>query len=116
MVTLSIVRPWHSELASQPRDNVIREHWGQNGLPTPILTSNSNNAASKDKPGRNDGEHLRRGNGPLRRRTRLSRMPVRDATVAFSAEAMRAAHEINGPAFAHAILTTDAVIAVLVKT
>jgi hypothetical protein len=29
---------------------------------------------------------------------------------------MRAAHEINGPTFAHAILTTDAVIAALVKS
>jgi nicotinamidase-related amidase len=40
---------------------------------------------------------------------------VRDATAAFSPEAMHAAHEINGPTFAHAILTTDAVIAALVK-
>jgi nicotinamidase-related amidase len=40
---------------------------------------------------------------------------VRDATAAFSSEAMHAAHEINGPTFAHAILTTDAVIAALVN-
>ena len=36
---------------------------------------------------------------------------VRDATAAFSLEAMRAAHEINGPTFAHAILTSDALLA-----
>jgi nicotinamidase-related amidase len=41
---------------------------------------------------------------------------VQDATAAFSSEAMDAAHEINGPTFAHAILTTDEVIAALVKT
>ena len=40
---------------------------------------------------------------------------VRDATAAFSPEAMHAAHEINGPTFAHAILTTDAVIAALIE-
>jgi nicotinamidase-related amidase len=40
---------------------------------------------------------------------------VRDATAAFSFEAMHAAHEINAPTFAHAILTTEAVIAALVK-
>jgi nicotinamidase-related amidase len=40
---------------------------------------------------------------------------VRDATAAFSSEAMHAAHEINGPTFAHAILTTDALIAALLK-
>jgi nicotinamidase-related amidase len=38
---------------------------------------------------------------------------VRDATAAFSSEAMRAAHEINGPTFAHAILMTDELIAAL---
>jgi nicotinamidase-related amidase len=32
---------------------------------------------------------------------------VRDATAAFSAAGMHAAHEVNGPMFAHAILTTD---------
>jgi nicotinamidase-related amidase len=36
---------------------------------------------------------------------------VRDATAAFSHEAMHAAHEINGPTFAHAILTTAELIA-----
>jgi nicotinamidase-related amidase len=36
---------------------------------------------------------------------------VKDATAAFSQEAMHAALEINGPAFAHAILTTSAVVA-----
>jgi nicotinamidase-related amidase len=40
---------------------------------------------------------------------------VRDATAAFSSDPMHAAHEINGPTFAHAILTTDAVIAALSK-
>ena len=40
---------------------------------------------------------------------------VRDATAAFSSEAMHAAHEINGPTFAHAILNTEPVIAALVK-
>lgn len=40
---------------------------------------------------------------------------VRDATAAMSAEAMHAAHEINGPAYAHAILTTAEVVAKLAK-
>ena len=39
---------------------------------------------------------------------------VRDATAAFSAEAMHAAHAINGPTYAHAITTTDELIAELV--
>lgn len=40
---------------------------------------------------------------------------VRDATAAFSHEMMQPAHELNGPAFAHATLTTADVIAALPK-
>lgn len=35
---------------------------------------------------------------------------VKDATAAFSKEAMHAAHHVNGPTFAHAILTSDEVV------
>jgi len=38
---------------------------------------------------------------------------VRDATAAFSREMMHAAHELNGPTYAHAILNTSQVIATL---
>jgi nicotinamidase-related amidase len=31
---------------------------------------------------------------------------IKDATAAFSREFMHAAHELNGPTFAHAIMTT----------
>lgn len=39
---------------------------------------------------------------------------VRDATAALSPEALHAAHEINGPTYAHAILTTAEVVGKLV--
>jgi len=32
---------------------------------------------------------------------------IKDATAAFDREGMHAAHEVNGPRFAHAILTTE---------
>jgi nicotinamidase-related amidase len=38
---------------------------------------------------------------------------VKDATAAFSAAGMHAAHEVNGPTYAHAILTTDELLASL---
>jgi nicotinamidase-related amidase len=41
---------------------------------------------------------------------------ISDATAAASREAMRAALEINGPTFAHAILTTKELIGALAKT
>jgi nicotinamidase-related amidase len=40
---------------------------------------------------------------------------VRDATAAFSHEMMHAAHELNGPTYAHSILTTAEVTAALPK-
>jgi nicotinamidase-related amidase len=38
---------------------------------------------------------------------------VKDATAAFSHQAMHVANEVNGPLFAHAILTTDDLLALL---
>ena len=41
---------------------------------------------------------------------------VKDATAAFSKDRMYAAHELNGPTFAHAILTTEELLALLPAT
>jgi len=38
---------------------------------------------------------------------------VKDATAAFDQEGMHAAHEVNGPRFAHALLTTEELLALL---
>ncbi|MFD0493366.1 MULTISPECIES: isochorismatase family cysteine hydrolase [Streptomyces violaceusniger group] len=38
---------------------------------------------------------------------------VRDATAAFKPEMMHSAHELNGPTFAHAILTTKELLTAL---
>jgi nicotinamidase-related amidase len=40
---------------------------------------------------------------------------VKDATAAFSKDGMHAAHIVNGPAYAHAITTTSAVMEALPK-
>jgi nicotinamidase-related amidase len=107
---------WHPELMPQPGDVVIQEHWGQNGFANTdldlqlkqrfigkiILTGMTANTCV---------EATARGGAELGYQVTL----VRDATAAFSTEAMHAAHDINGPTFAHAIVTTDAVINALVK-
>jgi len=41
---------------------------------------------------------------------------IKDATAAFEQEGMHAAHEVNGPRFAHAILTTEELLALLPAT
>jgi nicotinamidase-related amidase len=38
---------------------------------------------------------------------------VKDATGTYSKEAMNAAHEINGPTFAHPIVTTEELLALM---
>jgi nicotinamidase-related amidase len=38
---------------------------------------------------------------------------VKDATAAFDREGMHAAHEVNGPRFAHAIVTTEQLLSQL---
>jgi nicotinamidase-related amidase len=103
---------WHSELVPQPGDVVIQQHWGQNGFANTDLDFQlKQRGIEKIMVANICVEATARCSAELGYHVTL----VRDATAAFSPEAMHAAHEINGPTFAHAILTTDAVIAALVK-
>jgi nicotinamidase-related amidase len=107
---------WHPELAPQPGDVVIQEHWGQNGfaktdLDLQLKQRGIEKIVVVGMMANTCVEATARGGAELGYHVTL----VRDATAAFSPEAMHAAHEINGPTFAHAILTTDAVSATLVK-
>jgi nicotinamidase-related amidase len=107
---------WHSELAPQPGDVVIEEHWGQNGFANTDLDFQLKQRSIEKiivvgMLANTCVEATARGGAELGYHVTL----VRDATAAFSSEAMHAAHEINGPTFAHAVLTTEAVIAALVE-
>ena len=107
---------WHPELAPQPGDVVTQEHWGQNGfantdLDFQLKQRNIEKILVVGMVANTCVEATARCAAELGYHVTL----VRDATAAFSSEAMHAAHEINGPTFAHAIMTTDAVIAALVK-
>jgi nicotinamidase-related amidase len=107
---------WHPELVPQAGDVVVEQHWGQNGFANTDLDFQLKQRGI-DKiivvgmVANTCIEATARCGAELGYHVTL----VRDATAAFSSEAMHAAHEINGPTFAHAILTTDAVIAALVK-
>ena len=107
---------WHPELVPQPGDVVIQQHWGQNGFANTDLDLQLKQRGIEKiivagMLANTSVEATARCGAELGYHVTL----VRDATAAFSPEAMRAAHEINGPTFAHAILTTDEVIAALVK-
>lgn len=98
---------WHPEFAPQPDDIVVKEHWGGSGFAntdldfllkqrriTHVILIGLIANTCIETTGRFAAE--------LGYHVTL----VRDATAAFSADAMHAAHEINGPTFAHAIVTT----------
>lgn len=98
---------FHDDFQPQPGDTVVQEHWGssgfantdldmqlkQHGIERLILVGMIANTCieATGRYGMELGYHV---------------TLVRDATAAFSPEAMHAAHEINGPTFAHAIITT----------
>jgi nicotinamidase-related amidase len=107
---------FHDDFRPHPNDVVVHEHWGssgfastdldlqlkQHGIRYIILIGMIANACieSTGRFGMELGYHV---------------TLVRDATAAFSNEAMHAAHATNGPTFAHAILTTDELLASLAK-
>ncbi|MFE4709244.1 isochorismatase family cysteine hydrolase [Paenibacillus sp. NPDC056722] len=103
---------FHPDFQPQKGDVIIKEHWGSSGFANTdldhqlkmhgvqkiivvgLLANTCIEATARF--GMELGYHV---------------TLVKDATAAFSKEAMRVAHEINGPTFAHAILTTKELLA-----
>jgi nicotinamidase-related amidase len=102
---------FHDDFQVQPGDVVVKEHWGSSGFANTDLDQQLKQHGierivvigllantcieATGRFGMELGYHV---------------TLVTDATAASSREAMHAAHEINGPTFAHAILATDEVI------
>jgi nicotinamidase-related amidase len=105
---------WHPDFAPQPGDLVATEHWNssgfantnldtllkQKGITHIVLIGLIANTCieSTGKYAAELGYHV---------------TLVRDATAAASAEAMHCAHDINGPTYAHAVITTANLVAAL---
>lgn len=108
---------FHDDFQPQAGDVVIKEHWAQSGFANTdldhqlkehgiekiILIGMLANTCieSTGRFGMELGYHV---------------TLVKDATAAFSHEAMHAAHQVNGPTFAHAIFTTSELIAALTQS
>ena len=105
---------WHPDFVPRAGDVIAKEHWGSSGFANTDL----------------DYRLKQRGisyviiagllantciETTARYATELGYHVtlVRDATAAFKLEMMYSAHELNGPTFAHAIVTTDELIAYL---
>jgi nicotinamidase-related amidase len=102
---------FHPDFAPKPGDIIASEHWGQSGFANTDLDM---------KLKQHGITHViivgLLANTCIESTSRFAMelgyhvTLVRDATAAFGHEQMHAAHEINGPTFAHAIRTTDEVI------
>jgi nicotinamidase-related amidase len=102
---------FHADFAPKPGDIIASEHWGQSGFANTDLDMKLKQHGithvivagliantcieTTAKYAMELGYHV---------------TLVKDATAAFSDAHMHAAHELNGPTFAHAIRTTDEVI------
>ena len=105
---------WHPDFAPQDGDIVVKEHWGQSGFANTDLDQQLKQHGishvivvgllantcieSTGRYAMELGYHV---------------TLVRDATAAFTKEMMHAAHELNGPTYAHAILKAGELIAAL---
>lgn len=103
---------FHPEFGPQPGDVIVHEHWAQSGFANTDLDAQLKQhgvrkiilvgmvantcVESTGRYGMELGYHV---------------TLVRDATAAFDAAGMQAAHETNGPSFAHAIVTADELLA-----
>jgi nicotinamidase-related amidase len=105
---------WHPDFVPQEGDIIIHEHWGQSGfantdLDFQLKQQGITHVIVVGLLANTCIESTSRFAMELGYHVTL----VRDATAAFTKEMMRAAHELNGPTFAHEILTTAELVAAL---
>lgn len=105
---------WHPAFAPREGDVVIAEHWAQSGFANTDLDLQLKQRDISDVIlvgllANTCIESTGRFAMELGYRVTL----VRDATAAFKREMMHAAHELNGPTFAHSIVTTSELLRAL---
>ena len=103
---------FHDDFRPQPGDVVVHEHWGSSGFANTDLDLQLKQHGIRHiiligMIANTCIELTGRFGMELGYRVTL----IKDATAAFSKEAMHAAHAINGPTYAHAIVTTEELLA-----
>lgn len=105
---------WHPDFAPKPGDIIVKEHWGASGFANTDLDlllkqKRVSHVILVGLIANTCIECTGRYANELGYHVTL----VRDATAAFSAAAMHAAHEINAPSYAHAVHTTAELLELL---
>ncbi len=105
---------WHPDFVPHPGDIVIKEHWAQNGFANTDLDFQlKQHGIDKVILVGMLANTCIEATGRYAMELGYHVTLLKDATAAFSMDRMHAAHALNGPNFAHAILTTAELIAVL---
>ncbi len=105
---------WHPDFIPQDGDIIVQEHWGQSGfantdLDFQLKQQGVTHVIVVGLLANTCIESTSRFAMELGYHVTL----VRDATAAFTREHMHAAHVLNGPTFAHEILTTAELVAAI---
>jgi nicotinamidase-related amidase len=105
---------WHPDFAPEDGDIVVKEHWGQSGFANTDLDQQlKQHGISHVVVVGLLANTCIESTGRYAMELGYHVTLVRDATAAFTKEMMHAAHELNGPTYAHAILGTSELIAAL---
>lgn len=107
---------WHPDFAPKAGDTIVSEHWGSSGfantdLDFQLKQKGITHVIVAGLLANTCIECTARYASELGYHVTL----VRDATAAFRHDMMHAAHELNGPTFAHVIATTGELVAHLTQ-
>ncbi len=103
---------WHPDFAPQEGDLIATEHWGSSGFAnTNLDTLLKQKAITRVILVGLIANTCLETTGKYAVELGYHVTLVRDATAAASEDAMRCAHDINGPTYAHAIVTTAELLA-----
>ncbi|HEX4247025.1 MAG TPA: isochorismatase family cysteine hydrolase [Pseudonocardia sp.] len=102
---------WHPDFVPRDGDVVIKEHWAQSGFANTDLDFQlKQHGITHVVPVGLLANTCLESTGRFAMELGYHVTLVRDATAALREEMMHAAHELNGPTFAHAILTTKELV------
>lgn len=104
---------WHPDFAPHAGDVIVGEHWSSGFSGTDLDMRLKQRGATHLVLIGLAANTCVEGTGRSASELGYHVTLVRDATAAFSDEALHAAHAINGPTYAHAIVTSGEVVAAL---
>lgn len=105
---------WHPQFAPRDGDVIVKEHWAQSGFANTDLDHQlKQHGVEKVILVGLVANTCIESTGRFAMELGYHVTLVTDATAAFSQELMHAAHKLNGPAYAHAIVATADLVASL---